>query len=122
VLDSRDEILPAGATWSPATVTAPVVGYATYSAEVADGCSWANGVIARFTADVVEELVNDLAIFAAASMPGEHPTLGWQDSTVIVSWEHDDGASTTLVEIDRTRPDADGRYPIGAYLWPWQYA
>jgi hypothetical protein len=36
--------------------------------------------------------------------------------------EYDNGESSTYREVDRIRPDSDGRYPVGAYLWDWHLA
>ena len=53
-------------------------------------------------------------------MPGELAVLGFDGDVLVVSWEHDDGSHTWLHEIDRVYPDPQGRYAVGAYLWPWQ--
>jgi hypothetical protein len=140
ILDHREEIAPAQASWVPATVTAPAVGRGVYPALVADGYTIAGDgdVLARFDGPTVERMIADLdAIHADTNprtdaMPGEFAVLRFataQDphhddnrdgDVVVVSWQHDDGVEERLVEIDRVYPDLAGYYPIGAYLWPWQ--
>jgi hypothetical protein len=55
-------------------------------------------------------------------MPGEYPLLRLTGDVLVVVEEHDDGEAVTYLEFDRIHPDADGRYAVGAYLWPWHLA
>jgi hypothetical protein len=52
-------------------------------------------------------------------MPGEYPLVRLTGDTLLVLQERDDGDTVTWREADRIHPDRDGRYPVGAYLWPW---
>lgn len=129
VRSDRDEIVPAHARWRPALVTATATARRQYPSLIADGYSIrGRDVLPRFDRSTVEQMIADLnAVHADTNprtdpMPGEHAVLRMHRGTVIVLWEHDDGIRTRLVEIDRVKPDADGRYSVGAYLWPWTIA
>jgi hypothetical protein len=132
LLDHREDIVPDDATWSPAMVTAAAVGGGEYPALIADGYRVLDrdggDVIARFDPATVDQLVADLLVRHADTnpstdpMPGEFAVLGFDRDALVVSWEHDDGQTTRLVEIDRVYPDADGLFAVGAFLWPWRTA
>ncbi len=120
VLDHRDDIAPPEATWSPATVTADEVFELEYPAVVADDYTALGGVLARFDYPTAREIAHDLDRIRDGDMPGEHPVISWDTDAAVISWDTDDGNTTRLVEADRVYPDADGRYSLGAYLWPWR--
>ena len=124
---SRDDLVPPGTTWSPATVTCADVGWAVYPALTADGYTTDLGFeIIRFHRATVERLAADLdAIHASPDrssdpMPGEYPHLQFSGDTVIVLEGHDDGLQESLREVDRVHPDASGLYAIGAHTWTWR--
>ena len=83
-------------------------------------------VLARFDRPTVERMVADLHRVRADTdprsdpMPGEFAALHLDGDVLVVSFEHDDGEHTRLVEIERVYPDAEGYYSVGAYVWPWQ--
>ena len=120
VLDHRDDIAPPDATWSPATVTARDVGGLAYPAWVAEDYTAADGVLARFDYPTVRQIAHDLNRLRVDDMPGEHPVITWDTDVAVISVDTDDGTTARRVEADRVYPDADGRYSIGAYLWPWR--
>jgi hypothetical protein len=129
LLDHRDQIAPTDTVWVPATVSAAAVGDGSYPAVIADGyCIDGDDVIARFDRATVEQMVLDLIERHADEnpatdlMPGELAVLGFDGDVLVVSWEHYDGERDWLTEIDRVYPDTDGRYAVGAYLWPWRRA
>jgi hypothetical protein len=125
LLDHREEIVPADATWSPAVVTA-AAGHGWYPALIADGYRVLgdDDVIARFDRATVDQMVVDLIEAdtdpRSDPMPGEFAVLGLDRDAPVVSWEHDDGEEDRLVEIDRVYPDADGLFAVGCFLWPWR--
>jgi len=77
-------------------------------------------VLARFDHPTARQIADDLAVLSLAAMPGEYPAVQWRGDVAVVLFEHDTGEHTRLVEADRVRPDTEGRYGLGAYLWPWQ--
>ncbi len=125
VVEYRDQLIPDGGRWMPAPVASSSTP-ATYPALVADGyTSDAGFALPRFDRAVVEQMVADLdAVHAdrdrrSDPMPGEYPHLRWHHDVLIVLEEHDTGETITYRQVDQVRPDADGRYPVGAYLWDW---
>lgn len=125
----RDDLVPAGCRWLPADVTCHAVAGASYPALLPDGYTTDHGYeIVRFDRDTVAGMVADLHTvqtnpdMRSDSMPGEYPHLRWVDDVLVVSEEIDDAQRDSLREVDRVRPDSDGYYPVGAYLWPWQRA
>jgi hypothetical protein len=120
---TRREVVPEGARWHRDTVTCPEVGGTGYPAWVAtDYRADAGGLLARFDRATTDVMVGDLHRLHhhPASMPGEYPLARFDGDTVVLLTEHDDGDTVSYRETDQVEPDADGRYPIGAYLWPWQ--
>lgn len=126
VLDHRGDIAPADAGWVTAAVSSPSIGPGVYPAVIADGYTdRRGGVLARFDRATVEQLSADLSEGSPihqASMPGEHPVLRLNGDVAVVGWEQDINAQTRLIEVDRTYPDASGRYAVGAYQWAWHRA
>lgn len=123
VRDHRWEVVPADATWLPATVTAAAVAHGEYPALIAEGYSVeGEDVLACFTRRTVEAMIADLGVVNTDAMPGEFPVLRLDGDVLLVLWEHDDGTAITprLVEADRVHPGPDGTYAVGAYLWPWK--
>lgn len=126
VLDHRGDIAEPDARWHPAMVTAEAVAHGTYPALVADGYTvYGDDVLARFDAATVRQMIADLHAMHADTgwrtgrMPGEYAVLHLDGSTVVISFEHDDGEAVHLFETDRVYPDSDGYYSVGAHLWPW---
>ncbi|MCM2388813.1 hypothetical protein [Streptomyces albipurpureus] len=96
-------------SWTPARVVideAPSL-LGPYPAEISYH-RWKGFVIPRFSAETVNQIVQD--------------TAGWEAS---VHWEED--VAVTRVEqcdgdpwIEHSHPDADGRYCVGAATWVWE--
>ncbi|MGC9668473.1 hypothetical protein ACNTMW_18195 [Planosporangium sp. 12N6] len=129
VVEHRAELIPADGQWVPATVTSTVVAGAVYPALVADGyTSDAGHALPRFDRATLEQMIADLdAVHAnpdmrSDAMPGEYPHLRLAGDILVVLEEHDDGERSTYAEADRVHPDAEGRYALGAYTWPWRLA
>jgi hypothetical protein len=129
VVEHRDELIPDGGEWVPATVTSTAVAGADYPALVADGYTSDTGhELPRFDRSTVEQMVADLDAAhtnpdpGSDPMPGEYPLLRLHGDVLVVLEGHDDGETVTYREADRVHPDADGRYALGAYTWPWQLA
>jgi hypothetical protein len=118
----RDQLLPADATWVPASVTSTDVGDETYPALVADGYTTDSGLeLPRFDRPTAERMVADLEdINAGNVMPGEYPHLRWAGDVLINIEERDGTHGSTYREVDQVHPDAQGRYAIGAYGWSWR--
>lgn len=123
VLAHRDDIAEPHAQWTSASVTAEAVAHRRYPALVADGYTvWGDDVLARFDAGTVRQMVADLhAVHADTDwrtdpMPGEYAVLDLDGTTLVISFEHDDGERVHLVEADRVYPDSDGYYSVGAHL------
>lgn len=120
----RDQLVPDGARWRRGTVTSPVVDHVDYRAWIAtDYVADHGGLLARFDRSTAERLVDDLGHLHMnpSSMPGKYPLLRWDDDVVVMLHEHDSGGlGSAYTEADRIPPDADGLYPIGAYLWAWE--
>ena len=123
VRDHRDDLVPPDTGWVDAKVTAASAAHLRYPALVAAGYTiTGDDVIARFTREVVNEMIGDLDIARVDAMPGEVVVLRWDGPVLRVLVEHDAGHGVHPREIDRVHPDRDGRYPVGAYLWPWHQA
>jgi hypothetical protein len=127
VVEHRNELIPADGEWAPATVTSTTVAGAAYPALIADGyTSDAGHELPRFDRATIEQMIADLdAVHASLDagsdpMPGEYPHLRLTGDILVVLEEHDDGEHVTYLEADRIPPDAEGRYALGAYTWPWQ--
>jgi hypothetical protein len=127
LVEHRDTLIPPDSEWAPATVTCPTVAGHSYPALVADGYTSAAGSeLPRFDRPTVEQMITDLEAVHANpdrhtdAMPGEYPRLRLAGDVLVAFEEHDQGDTTTYREADRVRPDQDGRYAVGAYLWPWQ--
>jgi hypothetical protein len=125
----RDDLVPAGTSWTQTTVTCRDIDDLPYPALVADGYTSDSGhLLVRLDRPTVERLAADLdAVHAnpdrnSDPMPGEYPILRLHGDAFTVIEEHDDGQSHTYRATDHITPDGDGYYPLGAYLWPWRYA
>ncbi|GIG63342.1 hypothetical protein Lfu02_77140 [Longispora fulva] len=112
----RDEIAPAEALWVPAAVTARGLG-ADYPALIADGYTWQGGVLARFTRGVATQIAADLNQTNSGA-PGRF-SARFHDRAVCLDYDYPGAHGTVTRELDRTYPDADGLYALGAYQWPW---
>ncbi|MFG2043959.1 hypothetical protein [Dactylosporangium sp. NPDC048998] len=127
--EHRDDLVPASAAWVPATVTCDPVAGAAYPALIPDGYTTDAGhLLPRFDRATVGRLAAAHANPDRNSdpMPGEYPRLRLLDdlygNMLLIHGEHDDGTVTTVREADQVHPDADGRYSVGAYTWPWHLA
>ncbi len=127
VVEHRDQLIPPDGGWAPAMVTSSAVAGGVYPALVADGyTSDAGHQLPRFARATVEQMIADLdAVHTnpdrnSDPMPGEYPHLRLTGNVLVVFDEHDDGKHVTYRETDRVQPDGEGRYPPGAYTWPWQ--
>jgi len=138
--DHRDQPPPADAIWAPATVTSPYLADHTYPALIARDYHIAATPPARFDHGTVEQMVADLQTVWACPdrnrdpMPGEYPVLHFDGDVLIAYDTYDDVdeiddtyafdapgalAGAGLAETDRYRPDRDGFYAVGAFLWSW---
>jgi hypothetical protein len=98
----------------------------SYPALVADGYTTDAGFeLPRFDAATVEQMIADLQ--AVTPIPTGTPTpcpasTRWCGSPATRCWCSRSATTATRSpgwEADRVHPDRDGRYPVGAYLWPW---
>jgi hypothetical protein len=123
IRDQRGDLYPPDVTWAPATVACvPTTGSGTYPALVADGYrNTVGGEIARFDTDIVTRMIIDLDSDRVADgyRPGSRAVLRWSGDRVEVFEHHAAGGIPGLRRYDVIGPDAEGRYPIGAHLWPW---
>jgi hypothetical protein len=126
VLPNRDQVIPPGQAWVPATVTCPSVAGA-YPALVPDRYTSDDGDdLPRFDRHAIERIVTDLDAAHtnpdrnSDPMPGEYPILRWSGDVVVVFEDHETGTTISRREADQVNPDADGRYPLGAFGWHWQ--
>lgn len=131
--DHRAEPPPADTIWTPATVTPDLADH-TYPALTARNYRIGKTPPARFDRPTVERMVTDLQTVWDCPdrnrdpMPGEYPVLRF-DGAVLIAYDTHDSyldyaepdapAGVGLDEIDRYRPDRDGFYPVGAFLWSW---
>jgi hypothetical protein len=122
VVAHRDRLVPADATWVPASVTSTDVGDETYPALVPDGYTTDAGLeLPRFDRPTAEKMIADLEdINACNVMPGEYPHLQWAGDALLLIEERDATHGSTYHEVDQAHPDEQGRYAIGAYGWSWQ--
>ncbi|MEU4218939.1 hypothetical protein [Actinoplanes sp. NPDC026623] len=123
VSDQRGDLYPPDATWVEATVACvPLTGSGSYPALVADGyhSNHGGGVLARFDRVTAVQMMDDLhqARRADGYRPDSYPVLRWSDDRIEVFAENIDGLPG-LRRYDVIGPDPDGRYPLGAHLWPW---
>jgi len=119
VSDQRGDRYLLAATWVEASVACvPATGSGLYRALVAAGhYSNHGGLLARFDRETADRMMDDLHR-ARARQPGFHAVLRWAGERIEIYTENADGLSG-LRRYDVVGPDPDGRYPIGAYLWPW---
>ncbi|MBQ1052726.1 hypothetical protein KBX50_30260 [Micromonospora sp. C51] len=124
IADTRADITPPLATWTPATVTCRQVGDGHYRAMVAVDYTTCDGtgLLCRFPRFAVQRMATHLTDLHPSDMPGEHPRLRFDGNLAIVEWEHDNGIDSRWIEDDRVPPDDNGCYAVGAYQWPWQLA
>ncbi|MEV8504515.1 hypothetical protein AB0368_06740 [Actinoplanes sp. NPDC051475] len=121
----RDQLAPDGARWHLDAVTSPTVGGVAYPAWVAAAYRTADGaVLARFDQTTTARMIDDLSRLHhhPGARPGEYPLLRVDAETLVVLEEYEAGRTVAYREIERIVPDDEGRYAIGAYLWPWQIA
>jgi hypothetical protein len=123
----RHDLVPDGTRWIPAAVTCRDVDDQPYPALIAHSCVSAGGaLLARFDRKTIQQMIDDLTVVHANpdrdsdAMPGEYPTLELRGSELVVLDDTDSGAEVTRRVSDRITADADGRYPLGAYLWDWR--
>ena len=121
--DQRGDLYPPEAVWLPATVACvPTTGAGTYPALIADGYrNTIGGEIARFDPDTVTRMIIDLDWDRATDgyQPGSRAVLRWAGDRIEVFEHHNSGGIPGLRRYDVIGADPDGRYPIGAHLWPW---
>jgi hypothetical protein len=129
VVACRDDLVPAGTTWTQATVTCHDVDELPYPALVAEGYTSDSGhLLTRFDKPTIARMAADLdAVHAnpdsnSDPMPGEYPILRLNGDVLTVVEQHDNGHAETYRATDHISPDSDGYYPLGAYLWPWRHA
>jgi hypothetical protein len=123
----RHDLVPAGTRWIPAPVTCRDVAERPYPALVADGYTSDSGaLLARFDKPTIQRMAADLdAVHGnpdsnSDPMPGEYPKLALRGAELFVLDDKDHHGELTWHTTDRLTPDADGYYPLGAYLWNWQ--
>jgi hypothetical protein len=130
--EHRGDLVPADTRWVPADVTSDTVAGATYPALIPDGYESDSGyLLPRFDRPTVEHLVADLDTIhhntdrTSDPMPGEYPWLRLNERyghVLSVQEEIDNGVTSTWRRVDLVHPDAEGRYSIGAFGWPWRLA
>jgi len=112
---SREDTAGPGAAWVAARVQiAGLMG--PYVAQVADGFTWHGFAVPRFTRDVVAAIVADNDTLAAGCPPGTVEQVRLRGDLVEIV----DAPGTPDERVEVLRPDADGRYRIGAYRWCWE--
>jgi hypothetical protein len=126
VVADHDELVPPVATWDLVAVTCPQVGYRTYWGMVADHTSDSGDLLVRFTRDTVEQIIADLQHPIDAPEPAvttgpAHIGLGF-DGDILVVYRLTPGHQRPHRVTDYLTPDSDGRYSLGAYVWPWRHA
>ncbi|MFY1673966.1 hypothetical protein ACN27G_29105 [Plantactinospora sp. WMMB334] len=121
ISQSRGDVLPADATWVPATVTCDTVGGGYYSALVADGYTALDGgLLCRFPRAEAERMAGHLHELSIEDIPAELPVPSVLGPYVVVLRQEDTGEdSTRWIEEDRIPVDADDHFAIGAYQWRW---
>jgi hypothetical protein len=122
--DHRDQLVPADAAWVEAAVTATAVCDASYPALVPAAYTTSDRFeIPRFDRHTVEQMIADLDVVQATDvMPGEYPHLRFAGDVLLLIEARDTADATIYREVDRTHPDSDGRYAVGAYGWSWRRA
>lgn len=133
--EQRDDLVPAGTTWIAATVTCDTVAGASYAALVPDGYTTDAGhLLPRFDHAALTQLVADLdAIHANPDRNSDQcpaSTRGYActatcTATSCRSMRNSATASppaSARSTVDLIRPDADGRFSVGAYGWLWRLA
>ncbi|GAB3861850.1 hypothetical protein [Dactylosporangium cerinum] len=131
--EDRPELVPVGTIWTPAMVTCDAVAGAAYRALIPDGYTTDSGyLLPRFDLATVVRLIADLDAMHARRDRSSDPTLGRTPTrrlfcgrfgnVVLIGEELDDGTTTSSRRVDAARCDADQRYSVGAYTWPWQLA
>jgi hypothetical protein len=119
---SHGDLYPPDACWRPATVTSPAVAGHRYPVLVADGYTARGGVLARFAADQVARMSEDLSRPHIGVDDTDLPWIQRLHHTVIISAEVSDAeGGPRWIEQDVVYADADGCYAIGAYQWQWVY-
>lgn len=128
VVSHRDDLVPADASWNLAQVTCPQVADRAYWALVADGYTSNSGaLIPRFAADTTHRIADDLDTLHTRTATSSEPVpaglaaLGWEGEVLTV-YRQNPGHMNPHRITDHLSPDEDGRYPLGAHLWPWRYA
>ncbi|XVV10900.1 hypothetical protein ACQP2X_39590 [Actinoplanes sp. CA-131856] len=123
VSEQRGDLYPPDATWVQAIVACvPLTGSGRYPALVADGyhSNHGGGLLARFDRATADQMMEHLrrARPKRGSVPDAYPVLRFSGDRIEVYAEGVDGFPG-LRRYDVIGPDPDGRYPLGAHLWPW---
>ncbi|WP_430788170.1 hypothetical protein [Actinoplanes sp. G11-F43] len=123
VSEQRGDLYPPATTWVEATVVCvPLTGSGSYPALVADGyhSNHGGGLLARFDRATADQMIGDLRQSRPEHrpVPDAYPVLRWAGDRIEVYAEGIDGLPG-LRRHDVVGPDPDGRYPLGAHLWPW---
>ncbi|GIM90128.1 hypothetical protein [Paractinoplanes toevensis] len=130
-LPCRHGLVPTDTAWTPAEVTCRHVDDRPYPALIADGYTSDSGdLLARFDTTTIARMTADLEQIHtnpdrdSDPIPGEYPHLRLSGDVLTVLQEHDNPhlKGGTVRATDYLTPDQDGRYPLGAYLWPWRHA
>jgi hypothetical protein len=121
ITDRRGDLLPPDVTWVAATVTCTAVDGRAYPAQIADGYTALDGVLARFPDDgALQALIDDQHEAALDDDTGDVADLRRNGHALMVGrQEYDDDTGSRWIENDLCYPDADGCYLVGAYQWRW---
>ena len=127
VVADHDELVPPAATWDLGAVTCPQVGGRTYWGMVADHTSDSGDRLVRFTRDTVEQIIADLQRPHLIDVPVPAGTTGQAriglglDGDVLAVYRLTPGHQRPHRVTDYLTADSDGRYRLGASVWPWRY-
>jgi hypothetical protein len=128
-VSDHDQLVPPAATWHLDAVTCPQVGGRTYWGMVADHTTDSGDLLVRFTRDTVEQITADLqhphasGDHPAPAGPAGHTHIGLGlDGDVLTVYRRAPGHQRPHRVTDHLTADSDGRYPLGAYVWPWRQA
>jgi hypothetical protein len=126
VVADHDELVPPATTWDLGAFTCPQVAGRTYWGMVADHTSDSGDLLVRLTRDTVEQIIADLQHPIDAPVPagtaGQVRIGLGLNGDVLAVYRLTPGHQRPHRVTDYLTADSDGRYSLGAYVWPWRYA